>query len=280
MDMSDTHRSQNQSFIHTTPSVCPTCFKVVNAQIIDRDGKVYMRKFCPDHGHCEVLISGDSEWYRETLAVKYTPLVPHEFTSKVERGCPHDCGICADHQQRCLIPVIEITDHCNMKCPICFAHNRNRYHMTVEEMDRSLDTVEKSEGTDVDAMVITGGEPTLHPEFFVLMQRLVVQPVEVGAELPRESPHRLEAGEVQGHHPHRGVRGRGHDPRGHVTRLRRLDAGHDGRRASTREDLQCLEPDPAVAAGDYDNLAAQVGHSVRGPFPGHRASLCCVVIAS
>ena len=169
--MSTVRQLQDKSFINTTSSVCPTCYRVLPAQIFARENKVYMKKFCREHGHTEVLIAGDEQWYRDTIALKYKPEFPYQFTAKVEKGCPTDCGVCGDHQQRCMIPVIEITDHCNMECPICFAHNQNSYNMDIPALDRCLDAIEKSEKKDVDMLVFSGGEPTGHPKFFELMAR-------------------------------------------------------------------------------------------------------------
>jgi uncharacterized radical SAM superfamily Fe-S cluster-containing enzyme len=70
-----------------------------------------------------------------------------------------------------MIPVIEITDHCNMECPICFAHNQNSYEMTGAELDRCLDAIYRSERNDVDMLVFSGGEPTMHSRFFDLIER-------------------------------------------------------------------------------------------------------------
>lgn len=169
--MSNTRQSQQRSFINSTSSVCPTCLRTLPAQILARDGQVFMKKFCPDHGHFEVLIASDEEWYRETIAIRYEPQYPYAFTAKVEEGCPSDCGVCGDHQQRCMIPVIEINDHCNMECPICFAHNQYSYEMTIPELDRCLDAIYKSEKNDIDLLVISGGEPTMHSNFFPLLTR-------------------------------------------------------------------------------------------------------------
>ena len=118
-----------------------------------------------------MLIAGDEQWYRDTIQIRYEPEFPYQFTAGVEKGCPSDCGVCGDHQQRCMIPVIEITDHCNMECPICFAHNQYSYHMSIAEMDRCLDAIYKSERNDVDMLVMSGGEPTVHPFFFDLVGR-------------------------------------------------------------------------------------------------------------
>jgi uncharacterized radical SAM superfamily Fe-S cluster-containing enzyme len=50
-------------FRQLTRSICPACNQPIDAKIILRDGKVFMRKRCPDHGRCEALVYADSEAY-------------------------------------------------------------------------------------------------------------------------------------------------------------------------------------------------------------------------
>jgi len=68
------------------------------------------------------------------------------------------------------LPVVSITNACNLNCPICFTYNRKDrlYHMPVEEMQRTVDWIIESSGC-VDLINITGGEPTLHPQLLDLL---------------------------------------------------------------------------------------------------------------
>src|SRR6185295_6376048 len=75
-----------------------------------------------------------------------------------------DCGLCADHEQHSCLPIIEITNHCNLECPICIVQNRNNYTMSREEFGRIIDGLIEKEGT-LDTVNISGGEPTIHPDF-------------------------------------------------------------------------------------------------------------------
>src|SRR6185503_6025050 len=92
-----------------------------------------------------------------------------QYQTKTSAGCPHDCGVCPEHEQNNSVPVIEITNVCNLDCPICFADNHHDYMMSVEEFERCLDILEAS-GTDVDILVLTGGEPTAHPRLIELIE--------------------------------------------------------------------------------------------------------------
>jgi uncharacterized radical SAM superfamily Fe-S cluster-containing enzyme len=43
-------------FYELTRSICPACRRVIDAHIVIRNNKVYMRKRCPDHGPFEALV--------------------------------------------------------------------------------------------------------------------------------------------------------------------------------------------------------------------------------
>src|SRR5437899_7918523 len=50
-------------FYELTRSICPDCRRVIDAHVILRDNKVYMRKRCPEHGQFEALVYGDARAY-------------------------------------------------------------------------------------------------------------------------------------------------------------------------------------------------------------------------
>ena len=109
--------------------ICPTCRSLVDGTRIIRDGKVYLRKQCPRDGRSEALISGDADWFLRSLTYIKEGSVPLKHSTSVAEGCPKDCGLCPDHEQHSCLPIIEITNHCNLECPICIVQNRNNYHM-------------------------------------------------------------------------------------------------------------------------------------------------------
>jgi uncharacterized radical SAM superfamily Fe-S cluster-containing enzyme len=151
-----------------TKGLCPTCRRTVDGQRILRGGKVYMRKHCPEHGQSEALISGDAEWFLRSLTFIKPGSVPLEYSTKVDKGCPDDCGLCSDHEQHTCLPIIEVTNHCNLACPICIVQNNDNYHMSVEEFSNIIDGLVKKEGK-VETINLSGGEPTVHPRFLELL---------------------------------------------------------------------------------------------------------------
>jgi uncharacterized radical SAM superfamily Fe-S cluster-containing enzyme len=155
-------------YFSSTRSLCPLCRELIDAKVIFRDGRVYFRKFCPEHGFSEALICNDSDWYLRSLSIIKPGTIPLYFSTEVEKGCPEDCGLCPDHQQHTCLPIVEITDACNLECPICLVHNRNRYFMTLEEYQAIIDRLILCEGT-LDLINLSGGEPTIHPQFFQMI---------------------------------------------------------------------------------------------------------------
>ena len=45
------------------------------------------------------------------------------YNTPIRYGCPYDCGLCPDHEQHCCLTLVEITDACNLTCPICYAES-------------------------------------------------------------------------------------------------------------------------------------------------------------
>jgi hypothetical protein len=147
-----------------TKSLCGTCKGAVDAKIQLRDGAVWFDKFCPAHGHQEVLVSSDAEWYLDCLSFVAPNTPPSRVMKEVREGCPFDCGACPSHQQKVYLPVIPITSGCNLDCPICYTINKNdhAHNLSKEEMRKILDHLVEDHG-ELDIINFTGGEPTLHP---------------------------------------------------------------------------------------------------------------------
>jgi len=86
-------------FYELTRSICPECRRPIDAQIILRQDKVYMRKRCPQHGRFETLVYADAQAYTSQAKFNRPDTIPLAYTSQIEDGSPHDCGLCPDHQQ-------------------------------------------------------------------------------------------------------------------------------------------------------------------------------------
>lgn len=166
-------------FYDVAVSICSTCFRKVEGKIIFQDGSVYLLKSCPMHGPERVLVADDVDYYRRCREIFIKPPeMPRVFNTPVRWGCPYDCGLCADHQQHSCLSLIEVTDHCNLKCPICYAESgpSRPHYRTLGHIQQLIDAVVRNEG-EPDVVQISGGEPTLHPDFFTILDRAKAAPI-------------------------------------------------------------------------------------------------------
>ncbi|MEM9985124.1 MAG: radical SAM protein [Bacteroidota bacterium] len=162
--------TRKYTYYDHTLSLCPSCLKRIDAKIVFQEGKVYMLKRCPEHGQSRVLIADDVDYYKNIRNYNKPSETPLRFNKKTHYGCPYDCGLCTDHEQHSCLTIIEVTDRCNLTCPTCYAGSSPTYgrHRTLEEVKKMLDVIVKNEG-EPDVVQISGGEPTLHPQFFEIL---------------------------------------------------------------------------------------------------------------
>jgi uncharacterized radical SAM superfamily Fe-S cluster-containing enzyme len=156
-------RDADYVFFELTRSICPDCRKVIDAKVIFRDNKVYMQKRCPTCGPFEALVYGDAEAYMALSRHNKPGTAPLSFNAELRQGCPHDCGLCPDHQQHTCVGIIEVNSACNMDCPLCFANAHTGFSLTLEEVEQMLDDYVKAEGAP-EIVQFSGGEPTVHPQ--------------------------------------------------------------------------------------------------------------------
>ena len=162
--------TRNYTYYDFTLSLCPECLKRIDAKIVFEDDKVYMLKRCPEHGRSKVLIADDIAYYKNIRNYNKPSETPYAYNTNTHYGCPYDCGLCPDHEQHSCLTVVEITDRCNLTCPTCFAGSSPTYgrHRTLEEVKKMLDVVVSNE-REPDVVQISGGEPTLHPQLFEIL---------------------------------------------------------------------------------------------------------------
>jgi uncharacterized radical SAM superfamily Fe-S cluster-containing enzyme len=128
-----------------------------------------MRKRCREHGRFEALLYADAQAYTSQARFNKPGTIPLAFSSRVERGCPHDCGLCPDHQQHACLGIIEINSACNMQCPLCFADAGHGFSLTLEDVEDILDGFVRTEGYP-EVVQFSGGEPTIHPQIVPMLR--------------------------------------------------------------------------------------------------------------
>lgn len=148
-----------------TESLCPVCMKLLKAEkYTGTDGNIYMKKRCPEHGEFSVLIwEGDlSSYVRWGTA---SSVVEPPVDAKGEKkGCPYDCGLCENHLRKGCCMLLELTNRCNLRCPVCFASagETQGHDLSMEEIERQYDFLMAHGGPF--NIQLSGGEPTVRDD--------------------------------------------------------------------------------------------------------------------
>lgn len=173
------HKTRPYLFYDVVVSICSKCFQKIEAKTVFQDGKVFMLKRCPEHGHERVLIADDVEYYRRCREVFIKPPeMPLVYNTPVKWGCPYDCGLCSDHEQHSCLTLVEICDYCNLRCPVCYAASgpERQQFRSLQQIEVMLDAVVRNEGHP-DVVQLSGGEPTMHPDFFQIVEMAKARPI-------------------------------------------------------------------------------------------------------
>lgn len=164
-----------------TFSLCSQCLTRIPAETAERGGRIYLEKHCPTHGPETALLEEDAGWYNRRLEFD-KPGSDTRRETRVERGCPFDCGICPEHQQHTCIGLLEITGECDLGCPVCYAaagvlgKGEGRGPRPVEQIERMMDAYVAAEGGTAELLQLSGGEPTTHPEILTILERAKSRP--------------------------------------------------------------------------------------------------------
>ena len=175
---SSLRQKKNYVFIESTQSLCSTCLQVISAKVIIENGKVYLRKWCPEHGFEICLTHSDADWYLKSQHYNRPGDIPIKYSTPVSRGCPHDCGLCPEHEQHTCLGIIDITDSCNLKCPICYADSGNGKFLSLKQISAAIDGYIANEGGG-GVIQFSGGEPTIHPQLVEAVDAAIKREIDV-----------------------------------------------------------------------------------------------------
>lgn len=164
---------KNLQVIKETKSICPECLKVLDATIFEENGKVYIKKTCPEHGFFQEVYWSDYEQYVRAEKLRYDGEGLNNPRTKTVNGCPYDCGICPQHKSHTALAIIDVTNRCNLKCPVCFANAAAAgyvYEPTKEEIRKMLKNLRSNDPVPATALQFSGGEPTIRNDLFELIR--------------------------------------------------------------------------------------------------------------
>jgi uncharacterized radical SAM superfamily Fe-S cluster-containing enzyme len=153
----------------STQSLCPECTQLIDARIFEEGGKVVMEKCCTQHGEFRDIVYSDARLYLQMEEWSFgdnrgflNPAVTDAAT------CPTDCGLCNMHTSHTGLANVDLTNRCNLTCPVCFA-NANAagyvYEPDLATVRRMLQALRNQKPVAGRIVQFSGGEPTIYPGF-------------------------------------------------------------------------------------------------------------------
>jgi uncharacterized radical SAM superfamily Fe-S cluster-containing enzyme len=154
--------------LRETFSVCPVCLKKIKAQIAEKDGKVVILKECSEHGSFNDTYWARADIYHKAEEYKKPSLIPFQD------NCPLGCGVntCPNHVSTTVMAVIDVTNECDLRCPICFANASkpsDLYRPSLETIHKMLMFLKKQELPPL-AVMFAGGEPTVREDIVEIVK--------------------------------------------------------------------------------------------------------------
>jgi hypothetical protein len=156
--------------MNQTQSFCPVCLEVLPARVLDTDRGAVMEKSCAEHGPFSAVLSPDVDLYERLSRGEGKVSGPWTPNVGTDRGCPHHCGLCPEHEQHTCVAILEITSRCDLECPVCLASSFPRGRdLEREVIERALRGLLASQG-QVASLQISGGEPTQHEDLIEIIR--------------------------------------------------------------------------------------------------------------
>jgi len=185
--------TNDYTILKSVRAVCPRCFSenagfdpewptdLPDGHLVRREGRVYLRRFCR-RGHGEVwsLYEEDADlWqYLQQWRVPTKQINP-DTTAIYPVPMGYEHGLGPAHLQHSCIFLLDITNQCNLSCPACFTSSSPSaaHFLPQHEILRCVETALEREGGRLDVVMVSGGEPTIHPQLGEIVAALAALPI-------------------------------------------------------------------------------------------------------
>jgi uncharacterized radical SAM superfamily Fe-S cluster-containing enzyme len=167
----------------TVSSLCPICLKIIDAHIFQKGEAVMIEKRCKEHGNFMDTYWSNIILYERFMRYWIDGLGIEISSPKQLQGCPLDCGLCENHKTGTLIANIDITNRCNLSCPVCFADAGDiTDEPTINQIHAMMQSLRNQRPVPCSAIQFSGGEPTIRddlPEIVALAQQMGFYQIQV-----------------------------------------------------------------------------------------------------
>jgi uncharacterized radical SAM superfamily Fe-S cluster-containing enzyme len=161
--------------IKKTRSLCPTCNSVIDAEVVEEEGKIMLHSTCPEHGNFNNLYWSDPALYHrfERFGEVGTGIENPQNSAPPE-SCPSSCGLCNNHHSHTLLANIDLTNRCNLDCDFCFANARACgyvYEPDFDDIVRMMQVLRDIKPVPAPAVQFSGGEPTMREDLIEIIKK-------------------------------------------------------------------------------------------------------------
>jgi len=169
----------DKSLPRETTSLCPECMangnlRILKATLFEEGGKLKIRKTCTEHGEFSDVVFSDISQYEQQVNYSYDGHGVSNPKITDFHGCPHSCGLCPEHKSQTILANLDLTNRCNMNCPVCFA-NANAagyvYEPSFDQVVEMMKTLRANMPVPTPSIQFAGGEPTIYPRFFDVLDK-------------------------------------------------------------------------------------------------------------
>ncbi|WP_353953817.1 radical SAM protein [Knoellia sp. S7-12] len=149
--------------------------------LVVRNDRVWLERGCPDHGLVRTLYDESPEilTYLEQWTAPTKVHQPDTTGNFKPVPSAYEDGLPQMQTQHTCILLEDLLDHCNLKCPTCFAESSPALSSVapLEQVLASIDTRLSRENGRLDVLMLSGGEPTLYPQLAELLEAVIARPI-------------------------------------------------------------------------------------------------------
>jgi 7,8-dihydro-6-hydroxymethylpterin dimethyltransferase len=149
--------------------------------LAERDGRVWLERGCQEHGLQRTLYDEDPEIlaYLEQWTAPTKQHVPDTPGSFVPAPAGYLEGLGEMQTQHTCILLADVVEGCNLRCPTCFTDASPELSgvVPVDDVLANVDQRLAREAGRLDVVMLSGGEPTLHPDLSRLLDELSARPI-------------------------------------------------------------------------------------------------------
>ncbi len=167
---------------------CPTCHgedpdrplaevERLSGYLSEADGRVWLVRGCSRHGRIETLYDehADILGYLEQWTAPTKVHTPDTIGNYDPVPSSYLRGLGEMQTQHTCILLEDVIQTCNLRCPTCFAGSSPDLTgvVPVDEVLANVDQRLERENGRIDVLMLSGGEPTIHPQFLELLKQVI-----------------------------------------------------------------------------------------------------------